>query len=395
MKRGTKIGWALVAISVVMSIWVIASQKANANQTIEDSFVVSDEGTQLVQYIGAGGNVSIPEGIQTIDAGVFANNTAITSVTIPGSVTGMGAGVFQGCINLSGVTLGNGITAIPENTFRECQSLGSVSLPAGVGSIGSNAFYGCSSLSTISIPAATTVISTDAFDECLNLTNISVTVGNSAYASSDGCLYNASATKLLLVPRGKTSVSLAAGTTVIGGNAFANCVNLSALSLPSGVTSIESNAFSGSGIATVMIPASVTSIGSQSGWTPSTIEGYADTYAETYAKDNGISFVVIGESGNPGEEPTDPTEPVSPGESSNPEQGETPSAETGKPNATATANGQTAPGSEHVKDATPTTADGIDPRYFLCLAVFAGGIGVILYSRFTKMKYVSDSYKKR
>lgn len=392
MKRGTKIGWILVAISVVMSIWVIASQKANANQTIDNSFVVSDDGTQLVQYIGEGGNVSIPEGIQTIDAGVFANNTSITSVTIPGSVTSMGVGVFQGCVNLSTVTLGNGITSIPDNTFRECQSLGSVSLPAGVGRIGSNAFYGCSSLSSISIPAATTVISTDAFDECLNLTNISVTVGNSAYASADGCLYNASATKLLLVPRGKTSVSLAAGTTVIGGNAFTNCVNLSSLSLPSGVTSIESNAFSGSGIVTLTVPASVTSIGSQSGWTPTTIEGYADTYAETYAKDNGISFVVIGESGNAGEEPTDLTEQTEP---ENPAQGETPSGEEKNTNDGTAESGQAAPGSAHVKDATPTTADGIDSRYFLCLAVFAGGIGVILYSRFNKMKYVSKSYKKR
>ena len=52
-------------------------------------------------------------------------------------------------------------------------------------------------------------------------------------------------------------------------------------------------------------------------------------------------------------------------------------------------------GASHTKDATPTTADGIDPRYFLCLAIFAGGIGVILYSRFNKMRYLSENHKKR
>ena len=393
MKRGTKIGWILVALSVVMSIWVIASRKANANQTIQDAFVVSDDGTQLVQYIGAGGSVVIPEGIQTIDAGVFANNASITSVVIPNSVTTMGGGVFQGCSNLSDISIGAGVTAIPDNTFRECQSIASITIPGSVGSIGSQAFYGCSGLTSVSIPASTTSISLDAFDECINLSNISVATGNGAYVSSDGCLYNASGTKLLYVPKGKTSVSLAAGTTTIGGSSFANCVNIASLSIPNGVTTIESNAFSGSGISTITIPATVTSIGSQSGWTPGTIYGEANSQAETYAKDNGITFVVTGESGG-SDDPDDPDNPDDPDTPDNPVTPDTPNSNGGT-SGTTTSGTQGTAGAAHVKDATPTTADGIDPRYFLCLAVFAGGVGVILYSRFNKLKYVSDNFKNK
>ena len=399
MKRGTTIGWILVALSVVMSIWVIASRKANANQTIQDAFVVSDDGTQLVQYIGAGGSVVIPEGIQTIDAGVFANNASITSVVIPNTVTLMGGGVFQGCANLSDITIGAGLTSIPENTFRECQSIASVTIPGSVSSIGAQAFYGCSGLTGISIPASTTSISLDAFDECINLSSISVATGNGAYVSADGCLFNASGTKLLYVPKGKTSVSLPAGTTTIGSSSFANCVNISSLSLPNGVTTIEGNAFTGSGISTITIPSTVTSIGSQSGWTPGTIYGEANSQAETYAKDNGITFIVTGENGGSDddpeepENPEDPSNPDNPSDPSNPSNPASPGSGTGGSSTGQGAQGTA--GGAHVKDATPTTADGIDPRYFLCLAVFAGGVGVILYSRFNKLKYVSDNYKNR
>ncbi len=48
--------------------------------------------------------------------------------------------------------------------------------------------------------------------------------------------------------------------TEIGGNAFQNCLNLTTVVLPEGLTKINTYAFSGSGITTIEIPASVTSI---------------------------------------------------------------------------------------------------------------------------------------
>ena len=430
MRRGTKIGWLLVAVSLILSVWVISSQSSNAT-TLDGGFEVSDvDPTVLQGYSGAGGAITIPSSITSINAAVFANNTSITSVTMPDTVTSLGSGVFQGCSNLSSVILSNGLTSIPDNTFRECTSLSNVSVPGGITAIGSKAFYE-TPISSISIPAATTSIASDAFQQAKNLTSINIAGGSSAYSSSDGCVYNASGSRLLIVPEGKTGVTISAGTTTIGSGAFRDCTNIASLSLPNSVTTIESNAFSGSGIGTIAIPATTTSIATQSGWTPSSIYGYANSQAETYAMDNGIPFFVIGgseedddngntdngntdngntdngntdngntDNGNTDNGNTNNGGAVNPGDGTgtggtavdangNP----IPGGNTGAGVATGTANGTSNGAGGHTLDNTPSTADGIDTRYFLCIAIFAGGVGVIMYSRFGKMKYLSEKKK--
>lgn len=423
MKRGTKIGWLLIALAVVLSVWTIVSQSTDASTT-SDGMVLSDDGTTLEGYTGAGGDVTIPSGVTTINAGVFDSKT-ITSVTMPDTVTTMGSGVFQGCTDLSSVTLSNNLTSIPADTFYECYSLGSLVIPSSVTSIGSDAFYGSSSLTTMTIPSSVSSISTDAFIGCSNLAEISVASGNSTYASSDGCLYNASRSRLLLVPEGKSSVAIAAGTTTIGAGAFSDCWGIDTLSLPSSVTTIEADAFSGSGIDTITIPSSVTSIASQSDWYPSTIYGASGSAAEQFAKDNGFVFVVIGNDDSDDGDDDNNNDDNNGNNDNNGNTNNNGGTDNGNNNGGTTDSGNTTDGSgdvvnpdgsithadgsvttadgrlikaadasgdgTHTLDATPTTADGIDPRYFLSIAIFAGGIGVILYSRFNKMKYVSEN----
>lgn len=61
---------------------------------------------------------------------------------------------------------------------------------------------------------------------------------------------------------GLTSVTIPSSVTSIGYNAFQNCTGLTSLSIPSSVTSIGGNAFYGcTGLNSVTIPNSVTSIG--------------------------------------------------------------------------------------------------------------------------------------
>ena len=411
MKRGTKIGWLLVAFSLILSVWVIASQKSDASTTTSEGFVISDDGTVLEGYTGAGGAITIPDGIITINAGVFREK-AITQVTMPDSVTTLGSGVFQGCSDLGAIALGSSLSSIPADTFRECMSLGSIVIPNSVTSIGSQAFYGCASLSSVTIPASVGSISTDAFMGCSNLTDISVAAGNSAYSSTEGCLYNASSTRLLLVPEGRTSLSIAAGTTTIASGALSDCIGITNVSLPGSVTTIENDAFSGSGIETITIPASVTTIGTQSNWYPSTIYGYSGSAAENFARDNGIVFEVIGtgdtdpdngntnNGGNNGGNTDNGGSNNNGGDVVNPDGSVThPDGTVTHPDGSVTAADGTlisqGSGGSHTKDTTPTTADGIDPRYFLCIAIFAGGVAVLLYSRSNKMKYLSENKRNK
>lgn len=58
-----------------------------------------------------------------------------------------------------------------------------------------------------------------------------------------------------------SSVTLGRGLTKIEGDAFMRCTSLKSITIPDGVTSIEMDAFKDSGLETVHLPASVTSIG--------------------------------------------------------------------------------------------------------------------------------------
>lgn len=60
---------------------------------------------------------------------------------------------------------------------------------------------------------------------------------------------------------------------------------------------------------------------------------------------------------------------------------------------TVNANGKVTKG--HTKDATPTTADGFDERYLLCIAIFLCGISVMMFSKQKKLSILSERSKRR
>ena len=83
------------------------------------------------------------------------------------------------------------------------------------------------------------------FDACTALTQINVASGNTAYCSENGILFNKDKTTLICYPAGKpeTDYTIPSSVTVIGKNAFSNCVAITTLTIPAGVTIIEDYAF--------------------------------------------------------------------------------------------------------------------------------------------------------
>ena len=56
---------------------------------------------ELTKYVGPGGDVVIPEGIDIIGAHAFDSCTSLTSIVIPEGVTQIGDEAFDGCDGLT------------------------------------------------------------------------------------------------------------------------------------------------------------------------------------------------------------------------------------------------------------------------------------------------------
>ena len=98
--------------------------------------------------------------------------TAITEVTIPEGITTINSSVFYGCKQLQKVTLPNTITSIGSYAFYDCTNLVEINIPEGVTSIGYSAFYNCKKITEITLPSTLQSIGYDVFDYCTSLTTV-------------------------------------------------------------------------------------------------------------------------------------------------------------------------------------------------------------------------------
>ena len=292
MKTGTKIGWALVALAIFISVWVLTGGigKANTNETdaYGNTYEIDDSG-RVVNFTFASGTVVVPASANTIGDGVFAGETGITDVDAS-RITNIGSNAFAGCTSLATVNIANA-SNIGGSAFESCTALSSVTI-SNLTEIGDNAFKNCVNLVGVTIPANVKYISSVAFNGCSKLASINVDPSNPYYSSDGIALYSNSGTTLCIVPP-------AAGA----GDSTYNVKN--------GCTNIAEYAFTGnSNIKLLTLPASVTTWGNQHGFTPNYIY-IADDYIKSLsdalqAEYDGISTVIATESGEPILGPTPP-----------------------------------------------------------------------------------------
>lgn len=300
----------------------------------------------LKKYTGSGGDITIPDGVKSIEKYAFWNNFNVTSVVIPKSLVSMEGNVFSYCMKLKEIKVSknnqyfsseNGILYDKKKkVLLQCprEMEGDIIIPETVVKIGDNAFFNCYYLTSISIPESVTSIGKYAFHFCLRLLNatipknvksigvgafagearmsdIQVSEDNKYFTSENGILYDKKKKVLIQCPRAKsgeikipesvtnigeeafeycqnvTSIIIPESVTNIGRVAFESCENLTSVIIPQGVTQIEESTFAGcSSLKSVTIPKTVTSI-DQSAFDTSvdlTIFCYKDSAAEKYAK---------------------------------------------------------------------------------------------------------------
>ena len=219
----------------------------------ENAFV--NEGSRWTDPSGMGIiNVTIPNGVTTIEDGAFYGNQ-LTSINIPNSVTTIGRQAFESN-QLTNVNIGNRVSEIGYRAFAENQLL-SVNIPNSVTAIGGRAFAE-NELTTINIPSSVTEIGRGAFAGN-PLTKFSVASGNNSYSVKNFFLLSKDGTELIEYLGNEKEIAVPNGIITIGAEAFMNNW-LTSVTIPEGVTTIENSAFWGNRLTSVTIPSSVVTI---------------------------------------------------------------------------------------------------------------------------------------
>jgi hypothetical protein len=164
-----------IAAAVLLAV-PMASQAQDFTYTTN-----ADNTITITEYIGAGGDVSIPDtlsalSVTTIGDNAFESCFSLTSVIIPNSVTNIEDWAFNGCYGLTNATIPVSIVNIGEGAFQS-SGLTSVTIPNGVTYIAFTSFGYCESLTNVVIGNSVTNIGDSAFQQCLALVN--VVIGNS------------------------------------------------------------------------------------------------------------------------------------------------------------------------------------------------------------------------
>ena len=198
--------------------------------------------------------------------------------------------------------IGDDVESIGNEAFCTLSSIKELRIGDNVKSIGGTAFYGLRSVEgTLIIPDSVTELGSvddwgmqryETFGSMSKITNVIIGKGLSELVNG-----------MFSFCDSLTEVTIPSNIKTIGQSAFSSCGALSRVEIQEGVETIEYNAFAFcNNLANIYIPRSVNTIelagfenmgGNVEGGL--TIHGYAGSYAETFATENGFNFEVIEE----------------------------------------------------------------------------------------------------
>ena len=220
-----------------------------------------DTSYPLSVYKNKARKIILQDGITEIGTQAFADFSNLTEVDFPSTLKKIGKAAFYKCSELTNVDLPKSLTVLSAAAFADCRSLTDLTLPEKLQQIGDYAFQDCT-LTQMTFPASVKDVSSLAFYGCSGLQGFQVAAGNTKYSASEGVLFDAKKTTIVLYPMGRQAESyqIPDSVKIIGENAFNN-VNVSEILIPKTVSVINDGAFAGAKIKTLNLPGSVTSLG--------------------------------------------------------------------------------------------------------------------------------------
>ena len=173
--------------------------------------------------------LSVAPSIQILQESSFYYCYQLKSITLPSSITSIGNGAFADT-SLKKVFLPSSLTATPLNCFQNTQ-LTSLTIPSNVTTISSSLFRGLKYLQSYSYPRSASVDTGSMFYDCRSLSefilpNNITTLGSNMFRSSN-----------------LTSLTIPSGVTTLEGYCFTDCHSLYSITIPNTVTSIGASCF--------------------------------------------------------------------------------------------------------------------------------------------------------
>ena len=217
--------------------------------------------------------IDVPNGVTEIGPYAF-NWTGITEMSVPSGVTRLELQTFNCCKKLKKAVLPDGITVIGNNCFDECIELEEVNIPTSVTSIGQDAFDNNQKRRTpIVIPNSCTSIGSYAFRN--NYVMPSVTFGNGLQTIGSYAFAGCTIIEQAVLPEAVTSIGDRAfqncdslrsfifpqNVKQVKDYTFESCDALKSVTLAEGTTSIGGYAFAGTALTNLVLPNTITSLG--------------------------------------------------------------------------------------------------------------------------------------
>ncbi len=208
-----------LSISMLFSIGAGLELPAFAEISGEFEYQILSDGTaEISKYKGNSSEVIIPaelDGYQVTSLGdhSFFYNTNLLSVTIPDGVTSIGGSAFMLCLNLTHIQIPDSVTTIGWYAFSNCRVLTELKIPENIAEIGYNAFDNSG------------FYRDDSFWE-----------NDVLYI--DGCLVSTRNTL-------SGVYEVADGTRLIAVSAFADCKDMTGITIPNSVKHIGVDVFKG------------------------------------------------------------------------------------------------------------------------------------------------------
>ncbi len=332
LKKIFSVFLSVILILSAFSVSAFALTSGNYTYTIENGKAI------ITAYKGSETTVTIPNNlggyeVLAIGESAFANNKNITSITISDGISEVRDSAFLNCASLAKITLPKTITRFGENaifntayynnknnwTIRydktansdltigngqdtypwefiqadelqyiylgtvlvRCIVKGAYSVKYDTTVIADGAFRNEVGLKKIALSSKTAILGANAFNGCTSLND--VTIENDNIKICDDAFYN---TFLY-----NTEGNWKGDVLCVGTRAVATIKNANEIVISNGVTAISNGII---GTKNVYIPSTVTKIsdGAFVGNT-SVIYGYTGTFAESFANENGFTFVCL------------------------------------------------------------------------------------------------------